>query len=237
VKLSVRDATLSEVVRQLAGQLKISILVNDLPKRTEATMEVEGEAAVVLDRVADAFDYIWQEKGKAILLRKRFRDPEEYPTLSRKEVYRATRNIVDILRHVLGDLEKVERSRYLADFYSVLLPQQQQVLVQGKTLAGTQLSRLQLNVLQRAIYCFYLDGPAVEWLRLYDILSDWERTRLEMREYPKYYLNQPGSTFTPPNDRQEWEFHFAYTRHTYPQSLLLFSLPLEAGKLPKEKLK
>lgn len=87
IRLRVRSGTLERCLHLIAGQLHITVLADGDPLRSAADFDLQGSAADVLTRVADEFDYLWSEApGGSVLLRKRFRNPDELPQMSQPEL-------------------------------------------------------------------------------------------------------------------------------------------------------
>src|SRR5258708_4855765 len=135
VHLSAKRQPFSAYIRELSKQIGRSILADDLPLLQQADMELHGTAKEALDRVSDRFDFTWAlSKHGIILMRKRFRNPNEFPQINLPELKQTTKSVLSALWLIPDSMNSGAAGWAYAmkDLVSAFTPDQANALRDGK---------------------------------------------------------------------------------------------------------
>src|SRR5207253_2972396 len=99
VALTLHEQSVSDAMTKFGRSTGRPILADIDPRRKRLSVDLQGLASEVLDRVADLYDYTWTETGSGtILLVRRFRDPSARPQMNPLELRKAAEDIVGAMR-------------------------------------------------------------------------------------------------------------------------------------------
>lgn len=155
--------TFAELAVLLREKYRVSILTDGESKRENVTMGFDGNLKTALDKIADAFDYTWTTKSGIVLMNKRFKSKDEQPQANLSEMRQMTKEIVGIFHSVPFNADSKQWSPMLQNLAHSFSPEQAQILLDGQTLQGSQLSAPQLSLLTQAIYTRTFAGPLPVW--------------------------------------------------------------------------
>src|SRR5579884_313347 len=210
IALTVQRQSLSDITAILSAQLGLSIVADGEPLTRQADVELNGTAKEALDRVADIFDYTWMPlKSGVILMRKRFKNPDDYPQMNLEEMRQMAREIVAVLQALPFDPNPAHENAIITELFRSFTPAQVLLLRSGRVLRGSELSVQQLNLLQQAVLSSYFSEPCSAWTLLLAQLDSMPQSFLQMREWPTFYQKRMGLPVEPvkgiPN---HWQFTF-----------------------------
>ncbi|HZP83905.1 MAG TPA: hypothetical protein VFB21_19855 [Chthonomonadaceae bacterium] len=210
IVLSTHGSSLSEITAEIAKQSGYSILIDNSPLLTKANIDFQGTLEETLDKVADTFDYLWTAaKGNVILMRKRFKHPEEYPQLNWSEMRQMAQDVVSVLHAIPFDPNPAHKNDLVNELFRSLTQAQVQVLRSGKIIHGKELLPQQERILQQAVLSGYLSDTYIAWNLLLSQLDTIPVSYLQMREWPTFYQKRSGQPVQPIQDiPNHWQFSF-----------------------------
>ena len=195
IVLQGKKMTFDEGIESLATQIKLPFYADGEPKLLFSDIDLKTNAKEALNKFCDTFDYYWVvSKQNAILLKKRFRNPEELPQMHFREIFKMTEDVLKSLTSLEYDVVKSNKEDIFNTLYSSLSKRQLQYFQSRKLasdvkeIAYNDLSKEQKILVEQAILSH----------SLLDSVEHWRKLSYQMQSVPSVYLfatstqRQPG---------------------------------------------
>ncbi len=190
VDLEFKDAAMATLLDKIHEETGITILMEGAPARIAASLSFHGALKSALDQIAETFDYLWapsKRLSRSLLLKKRFRSPEEHPQWHEKEMLHVAQEVCRALQSPLSISESYGNPRELLQLlYHKLSPQQLTFLYQGGELSFHDLDDAQTLLLNQDIYSVALGGTTDAWQHLQHRLAHLKDAKLVLRPSDTY---------------------------------------------------
>src|SRR5579871_1188950 len=165
-QLDMKAAGLDEIIRHIAAETHINILVDGVPIKRKCDLEATGTLAEILDRLGNEFDYDWREiKGDVVLMTKRFANPDERPQIILPEARLMVQELDQLLNFLPGDPDPTQhdgkaRNALLArELLDSLTPEQMAIQKTRGSLHANNLSPEQVDLMGRMMLATLFDRP------------------------------------------------------------------------------
>ena len=171
-----------------AEQTGRSYFIDGEPLQKEADFDFDLKASDALDKIADAFDYLWAaSKHGAILLNKRFKNPDELPQMQYREMRRMASDLFSLWP---APASPVHSQMYPFDhrlisagngLYQALTADQIAYLQTGQMLTYDQLTPDQQHIIELSLRQQFTDTSGDAWEILKTCLDNLPRSTLQFR--------------------------------------------------------
>ena len=195
VFLQGKKITFDEGLASISSQIKRPIFADGEPNLISSDIDLKTDAKGALDKFCEVFDYYWVvSKQNAILLRKRFRNPDELPQMHFQEILKVTVDVLKSLNSLEFDVARSNKDDLLNHLYSSLSIRQLKYFQSKKSefdvkeITFNDLSQEQQSLVEQAILNH----------TLLDSVEHWRKFNFQMQSVPSVFLfatateRQPG---------------------------------------------
>jgi hypothetical protein len=169
IKLQGKAVTFAGGIRTLSDQTGLPMMADGEPDLKSCDFDLATAAKEALDKFCDKFDYYWTEsKQGTILLRKRFRNPDELPQMHIAEMRQMTRDIVRVLTVLRYDRNPDHVTDIMRQLYANLTADQLNALRARRRVFYRDLSAQQHALIEQAILTHSLAINLDNWVTLND---------------------------------------------------------------------
>ncbi len=191
--------SLTQAMRLFAEQTGSSYFIDGEPLQKEADFDFDLKAKDALDKIADAFDYLWTVSRRGtILLNKRFKNPDELPQMPYREMRRMASDLFSLwptpASPVHSQLYPFDHRSIRAGngLYQALTADQIAYLQTGQFLTYDQLSPDQQHIVDLSVRNQFTETTGDAWEILKICLDNLPRSTLQFRLW-RSRADIPGS--------------------------------------------
>lgn len=202
ITLSFQSQSLAVVAGELADKTGRSILIEGEPERSTLDLSKTDTVEVLLNEVADAFDYTWRvSKNGVLLFNKRFRSRTETPQIIVPELNESIADMLAAIRSLpFSNFEARNVQDEMIALLHSLSPTQIQALKQGSKLRVGSLSEGQRTLAEQAT-C----------VRMFRVIPEaWESLKEQLAALDAGTVqNKSSSVVNPVSHKQETHISLA----------------------------